>query len=70
MDGDVETHKFPEVVVLKSKLIGEVCAIVECAVSSWDLGVVAVLVVENNGCNPGDLCADVKSILESRLPVL
>ncbi len=50
--------------VLESKLICEVSAVVESAVSGWDLAVIAILVVENNSCDPGDLRANIKSILE------
>ena len=49
MNSDVEAHQFPEVVILESKLICKVGAVVESAVSSGNLAVVTVLVVEDNG---------------------
>ncbi len=70
MNCDVEAHKLPEVVILESELICEIGAVVECAVSSGNLAVVAVLVVEDNGCDSRNLCTNVKSILKGRLPVL
>jgi hypothetical protein len=69
MNCDVETHEFPEVVVFESELVCEVSAVVKGSVSGWDLGVVAVLVVENNGCNSGNLSTNIKGIFEGRLPV-
>ena len=51
MNRDVEAHQFPEVVILESKLISKIGAVVESTVSSGNLAVVTVLVVEDNGCN-------------------
>lgn len=65
MNGDVKTHEFPEVVVFESELVCEVGAVVKRCVSCWDLGIIAVLVVENDGSNSGYFGTNIKRVFES-----
>ena len=69
MNGDIEAHELPEVLVGESELVGEVGSIVERGVSISDLGVVAVLVGVNDGADAGHLGAEVQAIFEGRDPV-
>lgn len=51
MDNDVESHELPEVLAVESELVGIIGTIIEASISSWNLGVVSVAIVENNGGN-------------------
>jgi hypothetical protein len=70
VNGDVESHELPELGVGEANLVGVVRAVIQSTVASRDGSVVAVLVVENDGCDAGHLGAEVNAVLESRLPIL
>ena len=70
MDGQVETHEFPELLVSEAKLVRVVGRVVEGSVTGGHLAHVTVLVLEDDGCNAGHLGADIEAVLESGFPVL
>ena len=70
VNGDVESHEFPELGVGEAELVGEVARVVEAAVSGGDSSVIAVLVGIHNGCNARNLGAEIKAIFISGFPVL
>ena len=64
MNGDVEAHEFPEVFIFEAKLVGVVCAVIECCVSCGYLRVVSVLVVEDDSTDSRSFSADIKCIFK------
>jgi len=70
VDGDVKSHQLPELFVLESKHVGVVSTVVEAAVSVGNLGVVSKAIVEHDGCDSGNFCAEVESIFHGGFPVL
>ena len=69
MDGDVESHELPEVLVLEAEHVGVVSTVVERRIAVRDGFVVTVTVVEDEGCDAADLGTKIKSVLQSRLPI-
>ena len=70
MDGDVKTHEFPELRVSETNLVSVVRTVVKGAITCGHGLVVAILVLEDYGCNSRHLSAEIQAVLERRFPVL
>ena len=68
MDNNVESHELPEIFIGDTQHVGIVGSIIEGWVHVWNSsGTIAVM--EDEGSDSGDLGAEIKSILESWLPI-
>jgi hypothetical protein len=63
VNGDVETHAFPEMGVFKAKLVCVVSAVVEGSISGRYPFIISVLVVIDNRSDSRNFGADVKCVL-------
>ena len=70
MNDDVESHEFPESLVLESEHVCVVGTVIKSGVGLRNVLHVFVGVVEDNGGNSGNAGAHIKSIFEGRVPVL
>ena len=70
MNDDVESHEFPECLVLESEHVCVVGTVIKSGVGLRNVLHVFVGVVEDNGGNSGNAGAHIKSIFEGRVPVL
>lgn len=51
VDNNVQSHEFPEVLVLETKHVSVVGTVIKRWIHIWHLGVITVAVVINNGCD-------------------
>jgi hypothetical protein len=70
MDDDIESHKFPECLVLKAEHICEVGTIIKSGVCLRNVVRILVTVMEDDGGNSGNTGAHIEGIFEGRIPVL
>jgi len=63
MDCDVEAHELMEGRISEADLVGIVRRVVEGSVTSGDLGIVSVDVMEDNGSDSVDFGAEVEAVL-------
>ena len=51
VDNNVQSHELPEVLVLETKHVSVVGTVIKRWIHIWNLGVITVAVVINNGCD-------------------
>jgi len=70
VNDNIESHEFPEGLVVKAEHLGVVGTVVKCWICFGDVVVVAIAVMEDDCSNAGNTSADVKGIFEGGVPVL
>ena len=51
VDNNVQSHELPEVLVLITKHVSVVGTVIKRWIHIWNLGVITIAVVINNGCD-------------------
>jgi hypothetical protein len=51
VDNNVQSHELPEVLVLVTKHVSVVGTVIKRWIHIWNLGVITIAVVINNGCD-------------------
>jgi len=51
MDNDIESHELPEIFISVAKHVSVVGTIIEIWIGIWDLFIISIAVVINDGCD-------------------